>query len=107
MVVSIPIPSAYTKSRIYAAARPAYDRARPQSEDGMRFCVGVIVAAIGLATCVAKAQEPYPSRTVKIVIPSAPGSTTDTLARIVADQLAQKWGKPTIVENIAGGAMNI
>jgi tripartite-type tricarboxylate transporter receptor subunit TctC len=53
------------------------------------------------------AQEPYPSRTVKIVIPSAPGSTTDTLARIVADQLGRKWGKTTIVENIAGGAMNI
>jgi tripartite-type tricarboxylate transporter receptor subunit TctC len=52
-------------------------------------------------------QEPYPSRTVKIVIPSQPGSTTDTLARIVADQLTQKWGKTAIVENIPGGAMNI
>jgi tripartite-type tricarboxylate transporter receptor subunit TctC len=72
----------------------------------MRRCAGVIVA-IGLAACAAHAEEPYPSRTVKIVIPSAPGSTTDTLARVVADQLGQKWGKPTIVENIAGGAMNI
>ena len=53
------------------------------------------------------AQEPYPSRTVKIVVPAAPGSTTDTLARIVADQLSQKWGKTAIVENIPGGAMNI
>jgi tripartite-type tricarboxylate transporter receptor subunit TctC len=53
------------------------------------------------------AQEPFPSRTVKIVVPAVPGSTTDTLARIVADQLGQKWGKPTIVENIPGGAMNI
>jgi tripartite-type tricarboxylate transporter receptor subunit TctC len=44
---------------------------------------------------------------VKIVVPAAGGSTTDALARIVADQLAQKWGKPVIVENIAGGAMNI
>jgi tripartite-type tricarboxylate transporter receptor subunit TctC len=52
-------------------------------------------------------QEPYPSRTVKIVIPSQPGSTTDTLARIVADQLTQKWGKTAMVENIPGGAMNI
>ncbi|HEY6993266.1 MAG TPA: tripartite tricarboxylate transporter substrate binding protein, partial [Xanthobacteraceae bacterium] len=53
------------------------------------------------------AQEPYPSRTVKLVVPAAPGSTTDTLARLVADQLSQKWGKPAIVENIPGGAMNI
>jgi tripartite-type tricarboxylate transporter receptor subunit TctC len=44
---------------------------------------------------------------VKIVIPAAPGSTTDTLARIVAEHLGQTWGKPSIVENIPGGAMNI
>jgi tripartite-type tricarboxylate transporter receptor subunit TctC len=53
------------------------------------------------------AQEAYPSRIVKFVVPTAPGSTTDTLARIVADQLGQRWGKPTVVENIPGGAMNI
>jgi len=62
-------------------------------------------AVQGLAS--AAAQGPYPSHTVKIVVPSAPGSTTDTLARIVADQLGQKWGKAAIVENVPGGAMNI
>jgi tripartite-type tricarboxylate transporter receptor subunit TctC len=41
------------------------------------------------------------------VVPAAPGSTTDTLARIVADQLSQKWGKAAVVENVPGGAMNI
>ena len=39
-------------------------------------------------------------------MPSAPGSTTDTLARIVADRLSRAWGKSAIVENVAGGAMN-
>src|SRR5690242_14665426 len=53
------------------------------------------------------AQETYPSRVVKIVVPAAGGSTTDTLARVVAEKLSQKWGKSAIVENIAGGAMNI
>jgi tripartite-type tricarboxylate transporter receptor subunit TctC len=68
-----------------------------------------LAAAAGMAlwSVPSMAQEPYPSRTVKIVIPSQPGSTTDALARIVADQLSQKWGKATIVENIPGGAMNI
>jgi tripartite-type tricarboxylate transporter receptor subunit TctC len=68
-----------------------------------------LAAAAGMAlwSMPSTAQEPYPSRTVKIVIPSQPGSTTDTLARIVADQLSQKWGKAAIVENIPGGAMNI
>jgi tripartite-type tricarboxylate transporter receptor subunit TctC len=52
------------------------------------------------------AQEAYPTRTVRIVVPSAAGSTTDTLARIVADALAKSFAKPVFVENIAGGAMN-
>ena len=47
-----------------------------------------------------KAQDNYPSQTVKVVLPSAPGSTTDILARLTADQLSRKWGKPTVVENI-------
>jgi tripartite-type tricarboxylate transporter receptor subunit TctC len=74
-----------------------------------------LVTLIALATAAgpalwptpSPAQEPYPSRTVKLVVPAAPGSTTDTLARLVADQLSQKWGKAAIVENIPGGAMNI
>jgi tripartite-type tricarboxylate transporter receptor subunit TctC len=67
----------------------------------------VAVASAALWPAPGSAQEAYPSRTVKIVVPAAPGSTTDTLARLVADQLSQKWGKAAIVENIPGGAMNI
>ena len=55
----------------------------------------------------AQAQDNYPSQTVKFVLPSAPGSTTDILARLIADELSRKWGKPIVVENIAGGSMNI
>jgi len=75
-----------------------------------RFAVVIwVAAAASVALCAppSPAQESYPSRTVKIVVPAVAGSTTDTLARIVADQLSQKWGKPAIVENIPGGAMNI
>jgi len=67
----------------------------------------MIAASVALSSQLAFAQEPYPSRTVKIVVPAVAGSTTDTLARMLTDQLSQKWGKPVIVENIPGGAMNI
>ena len=60
-----------------------------------------------LAATAGRAQEPYPTRVVKIVLPVAPGSTTDILARLVADQLSQKWGKPVIIDNMPGAAMNI
>jgi tripartite-type tricarboxylate transporter receptor subunit TctC len=80
-------------------------------EESMSRVAGLIGLLAAASTALwappSPGQEPYPSRTVKIVIPSQPGSTTDTLARIVADQLTQKWGKTAIVENIPGGAMNI
>jgi tripartite-type tricarboxylate transporter receptor subunit TctC len=69
------------------------------------WLAGLFVAT--LAATAAGAQEPYPSRVVKIVLPVAPGSTTDILARLVANELSQTWGKPVIVENMPGAAMNI
>ena len=55
-----------------------------------------------------RAQEAYPWRTAKSVVPSASGSTTDSLARILAEGLQRRWiGSTVIVENISGAAMNI
>lgn len=69
--------------------------------------IGILAfAALISAVTPAPAQE-FPTQLVKFVVPAAPGSTTDTLARVTADALARKWGKPTVVENIAGGGMNI
>jgi tripartite-type tricarboxylate transporter receptor subunit TctC len=70
------------------------------------ICI-LALAALLATGAGASAQDSYPSQTVKIVVPAAAGSTTDTLARLVADALARKWGRPTVVENIAGGSMNI
>ncbi len=67
--------------------------------------VALFVAVLGAS--VSRAQTPYPTHVVKIVLPVLPGSTTDILARLVANELSQKWGKPVIVENMAGAAMNL
>jgi tripartite-type tricarboxylate transporter receptor subunit TctC len=72
---------------------------------GLALFLALFFAA--LATTAGRAQEPYPTRVVKIVLPVAPGSTTDILARLIADQLSQKWGKPVIIDNMPGAAMNI
>jgi tripartite-type tricarboxylate transporter receptor subunit TctC len=70
--------------------------------------IGLVAASLLFnGTMPSQAQDTYPTRVVKIVVPAAGGSTTDTLARVVAEKLSQKWGKSAIVENIAGGAMNI
>ena len=57
--------------------------------------IAVLIGSVFAATP-GHAQETlssFPSRTVKLVVPAAGGSTTDTLARIMADQLARTWGK--------------
>jgi tripartite-type tricarboxylate transporter receptor subunit TctC len=72
-----------------------------------RIAAITLVAAAVCDAVPSRAQDSlassFPARTVKLVVPAAGGSTTDTLARIVADELARTWGKPVIVENISGG----
>jgi tripartite-type tricarboxylate transporter receptor subunit TctC len=63
----------------------------------------VAALAIGLAISPSTAQN-FPSRPVRIVVPFPPGSGTDLLARILAEQLTRKWGSAVIVENLSGAA---
>src|SRR5580658_2715410 len=81
---------------------------RNPGADMPRLLACVVALACALtATATARAQDAYPTHVVKIVIPVLPGSTTDILARLVASQLSETWGKPVIVENMAGAAMNL
>ncbi len=53
------------------------------------------------------AQDAYPTRTVRFVVPFPAGSGTDVLSRLLADQLTRKWGRTVISENVAGASGNI
>src|SRR5580704_5408609 len=64
-----------------------------------------LMAVIAASAGIVRAQDAYPWQPVRIIIPFPAGSTTDTLTRIVADQLGRKWGKAAVVENVPG--MNI
>ena len=52
----------------------------------------------------ATAQERYPSRSIKFVVPFAAGSATDTLARLLGHHVGASLGQSVIVENTAGGS---
>jgi tripartite-type tricarboxylate transporter receptor subunit TctC len=53
-----------------------------------------------------QAQE-YPAKTVRMIVPFAPGGATDVLARIVSQKLYERWGQIVIVDNRVGASGNI
>jgi tripartite-type tricarboxylate transporter receptor subunit TctC len=55
----------------------------------------------------ANAGEGYPTRTVKIVVPFSPGTTADPMARLLADELARRLGRPFVIDNRPGANGNI
>ena len=64
--------------------------------------VVVLVAAVSQSARQAQAQT-WSQRTVKFIVPLGPGSGVDTTARLLANQLSARWGKPVVVENRPGG----
>jgi tripartite-type tricarboxylate transporter receptor subunit TctC len=67
----------------------------------------LLTAAIACGIPAFGNAQTYPSRPIKIIVPSPGGATTDTLARIIAAKLQEKWGQPVIVDDRGGAGGNI
>jgi tripartite-type tricarboxylate transporter receptor subunit TctC len=76
----------------------------------IRLLAGILLAAACSGSLCASAQDAaaeYPTGTIRIVNGFAPGGGSDVAGRTVAEKLAQKWGKPVVVENKTGAQGNL
>jgi tripartite-type tricarboxylate transporter receptor subunit TctC len=65
------------------------------------------LAAPALLPAVGRAQDSYPTRSITLVVPWAPGGSNDVVARLVAPLLGERLGQSVVVENRAGGGGSI
>ena len=68
----------------------------------IRFLAGVLLATVIASG--AFAQSAWPSRPIKLIVPTGPGAATDVMARLLADGMSRSLGQPIVVENMPGAA---
>lgn len=56
---------------------------------------------------VAHAQQSFPTKPVRVVVPFSPGGTSDILARMIIPKMSEKWGQPVVIETRTGAGGTI
>jgi tripartite-type tricarboxylate transporter receptor subunit TctC len=67
------------------------------------FCA-IALAALTAGSAAAQSADKYPERPIKIIVPFAPGGSTDILARVIGQKMLENWGQQVIVETRPGAA---
>ena len=76
---------------------------------GLSIVAVLCAIAVGSAGAAQQGQEArdYPSRPLRVIVPYGPGGPTDTMARVVGQQLLENWGRPIVIDNRPGAGGNI
>lgn len=69
-----------------------------------KLFVGLAIAALAMASVHA---QPYPAKPVRFIVPFPAGGSADTLARIAATKLSERWAQQVVVDNRGGAGGNI
>ncbi|MDB5805616.1 MAG: lipoprotein [Betaproteobacteria bacterium] len=72
----------------------------------LRACAAALLSLLLIPCGAARAADPYPSQTIRVLVGFPPGGTTDVVGRIVAQELSEGLGKSAVVDN-RGGASGI
>jgi tripartite-type tricarboxylate transporter receptor subunit TctC len=62
----------------------------------------LILASVGVAQ--AQAQDSYPNKPIRMIVPLAAGSAVDGAARLLTAKMSQNMGQPIVIENLAGSS---
>lgn len=73
----------------------------------LKSAVAAVAAIIAATPASSEDAATYPSRTVTVVVPTAPGSGTDAAMRHIVEALSKMWGQPVVIENVPGGGTTI
>jgi tripartite-type tricarboxylate transporter receptor subunit TctC len=68
-----------------------------------RRAAAFVFASLAFLGLDASAQQPFPSKTVTLIVPYAPGGLPDTVGRVVGQRLSEKWGQAVVIDNRPGG----
>ena len=69
--------------------------------------IALALLSAALAWPAISAAQSYPTRTIRIIVPYAPGGSTDVVFRLLAPRLAEDFGQPVVVDNRPGGSSTI
>jgi len=73
--------------------------------------VSLSIVALGIAVAVApvpaRAQQSYPTKPIRFIVPFTPGGTSDVLTRIITQKMSENWGHAVVIENRTGAGGTI
>ena len=89
----------------YRAGRRRADPAHPGYSGARRALALVAATLTTIGTPAARAE--YPERAITMLVPFPPGGSSDIVMRLVASKVAERLGKPIVIDNRPGGAGNV
>lgn len=63
------------------------------------LAVAIALAVGTIGASAAHAADKYPNKPIRVIVPFAPGGSTDIIARLVTQRMSQELGQPMVVEN--------